>query len=89
MTYSGTVNARYSRTSSALNSVAFAPDPAELVQIEEVTGLRYGRKELTEIDALIARADALLDGNDPDFHRPFVAALRAFFGAVDRPGTEE
>ena len=28
MTYSGTVNARYSLTSSALNSMAFAPDPA-------------------------------------------------------------
>lgn len=30
------------------------------------------------------RAEALLAGNDADFHRPFVAALRAFIGGVYR-----
>lgn len=62
---------------------------AELVQIEEATGLRYGRQELEDIDALIARAETLMEGADPDFHRPFVAALRAFFGAAHRTGIEE
>lgn len=60
----------------------------ELVKIEEVTGLRYGRKELREIDAYISRAETLLDGTDSDFHRPFIAAMRAFFGALDRTGTQ-
>ncbi|MGE0290386.1 MAG: hypothetical protein AB7I42_25065 [Bradyrhizobium sp.] len=60
----------------------------EVRDIEEATGLRYGRQELKEIDKIIARADALLEGADPDFHRPFVAAIRAFFGALDRTGTE-
>ena len=56
----------------------------DLHQIEQTTGLRYGRQELKEIDAYIARAEALLVGSDEDFHRPFVAAIRAFFGALDR-----
>ena len=60
----------------------------ELTKIEETTGLRYGRQELKEIDAYIARASALLEGQDSDFHRPFIAAMRAFFGALDRTGTE-
>ena len=58
----------------------------ELVKIEQVTGLRYGRQELKEIDAYINRAEALLEGPDEDFHRPFIAAMRAFFGALDRTG---
>lgn len=61
---------------------------AELVQIEEASGLRYGRQELQEIDSLITRAETLLEGSDPDFHRPFVAALRALLGAQDRTGTK-
>ena len=60
----------------------------ELRAIEETTGLRYGRQELQEIDAYIARADALLDGPEADFYRPFVAAFRAFHRALARPGTE-
>ena len=46
-------------------------------------------RDLEEIDRLIARADALLDGSDADFRRPFVDALRALFGASNRTGTEE
>ena len=61
--------------------------PRELRKVEEIAGVDYGRKELAEVDALISRADALLMGTDPDFHRPFIAALRALFGAVDRTGT--
>jgi hypothetical protein len=60
----------------------------ELRKLEETTGLHYGRQELKEIDAYIARAEALLAGQDEAFHRPFIAAMRAFFGALDRTGTE-
>lgn len=62
--------------------------PRELRRIEEVTGLGYARKELSSVEAMLERADALLEGPDADFHRPFIAALRAFAGALDRPGTE-
>lgn len=61
--------------------------PRELRDIEEYTGVRYGRAEVREIGDIIARADALLVGPEADFYRPFVAGLRAFFGAVDGPGT--
>jgi hypothetical protein len=56
----------------------------ELRAIEQVSGVTYGRSEARSVDDLIARAEALLDGNDADFHRPFVAALRAFVGAIYR-----
>ena len=62
--------------------------PREIRKIEEVSGVKYGRKEVDEIGRLISRADALLEGADPDFHSPFVAALRALVSAVDRPGIE-
>jgi hypothetical protein len=61
--------------------------PQELRKIEEVTGVRYGREEVRDIDALIAQADALLMGTDPDFVGAFVAALRSLVGAQDRSGT--
>lgn len=60
----------------------------ELRAIEEQTGLRYGREELRTIDELINRADALLDGPDADFYRPFLAAMRAAARVVDRARTE-
>ncbi len=62
--------------------------PHELRRIEELTGLKYGQQELRSVEDLIANADALLAGNDPDFHRPFVAAFRAFVGALDRARTQ-
>jgi hypothetical protein len=68
---------------------ASAPKWEEIHDLEELTGLRYAREELNEIDALIANADRLLNSNDPDFHRPFLAALRALLGAPDRSGAEE
>lgn len=57
----------------------------EIRDLEEITGLRYGRRELKELDQLISRADALLEGTNEDFYRPFVdafrQALRAMAGA--------
>lgn len=66
-----------------------AADPSweEINDLEQITGLEYARQELRTNDQLIAQADALLLGTDPDFIGAFVAALRAFAGAVDRPGT--
>ena len=61
----------------------------ELRQIEEKTGLRYGREELRTIDELINRADALMDGPDADFYRPFLAAMRAAARLVDSARTGE
>lgn len=58
---------------------------AELREIEIATGVEYGRKQVNEIDKILARADALLDGPDADFHRPFVAAFRAFVSALSGP----
>jgi hypothetical protein len=59
----------------------------EMRAIEEAAGVRYGRQEIREIDAYIARAEALLHGSDEDHYRPFVAAMRAFFGALDSSRT--
>lgn len=83
-----TLGWKYSRT----RTIWYADErasikPRELRRIEEVTGVEYGRQERREVDAIIAKADALLMGNDPDFHGPFAAAVRAFFGALDRTGT--
>lgn len=63
--------------------------PRELRKVEEVAGVRYGQQELNEVDALIARADALTMGGDPDFYGPFVAAIRALAGALDRAGASK
>lgn len=49
----------------------------EIHELEALTGLRYGREELRTVDDLIARADALLDGPEADFFRPFADAIRA------------
>ena len=62
--------------------------PRELRDIERYTGLQYGRQELSELDALIGRADALLVGSqDKDFYRSFADALRAMASLVDRART--
>lgn len=96
----GSVKARWRHAARALgwsvNRVkdAWYADPRisigadEIKKIEEKTGLRYGREELRSIDTLIARADALLDGPEADFFRPFVDAFRAMARAAHRPGTE-
>ena len=61
--------------------------PSELREVEQLSGIRYAQDELRTVDEMLARADALLDGPEADFHRPFVAAFRAFVSALDRPGT--
>lgn len=60
--------------------------PREMRQIEEFTGVRYGQAELSEIDRLIARADAILADEGPRGGSPVLAALRALVGTSDRPG---
>ena len=78
---------------SRLKSVWYA-DPAvrlsadELRAIENASGLTYAHQELANVETIIARADALLEGSDPDFHSAFVAAIRAVAHLVDRTGTE-
>jgi hypothetical protein len=64
------------------------PDADEIRDLEDITGLRYGKQELSEIDALISQAGALLNSQDPDFHGAFVAAIRAFAGSLHRTGTK-
>lgn len=68
-------------------SPRITPDADEIRDLEEITGLRYGRQELRTNDQLIAAADALLQGFDPSFYGAFAAALRAVARAFDRPGT--
>lgn len=63
------------------------PDADEIRDLEQLTGLKYGKQELSEIDALISQAGALLNSQDPDFHGAFVAAIRAFAGSLHRSGT--
>jgi len=60
----------------------------ELRDVEQHTGLRYGREELRSVEQLISQADALLDGTDEDFYRPFFTALRAVARIADRAGNQ-
>lgn len=63
--------------------------PRELRDIEGYTGVRYGRQELSEVDALLSKADALLAvGQDEDFAGPFVAAVRALVSIAYRAGAK-
>jgi hypothetical protein len=75
--YSRTKDAWYAARGVSING-------NELHEIEEYTGVRYGRQEVREIDEIIARAGAFLDGPDADFYRPFITALREMVRAVDR-----
>ena len=80
---------KYSRT----KAVWYADDRValkakELRQIEEVTGIAYGRKELRSVEALIGTADAIASlHEDESVYSAFAAAFRAFIGALDRSGT--
>lgn len=60
----------------------------EIKTIEHATGLEYGRSEIRTNDDLIARAEALMAGNEADFYGAFLAALRALARPSDRTGTE-
>lgn len=66
---------------------ASEPKWTEIHDLEELTGLEFARQELRTNDQLIANAEALLMGSDPDFVSAFVAALRTFAGALDRSRT--
>lgn len=66
---------------------ASEPKWTEIHDLEELTGLEFARQELRTNDQLIASAEALLMGSDPDFVSAFVAALRTFAGALDRSRT--
>jgi hypothetical protein len=59
-------------------------DADQLIHIEAISGLEYARREVRTNDEIIARADALLHGSDPDFNGSFVTALRAFAGVFYR-----
>ena len=99
-TVSGGVKGRIGRAARALGwsyerakSVWYADErvalrPRELRQIEQYTGLQYGRKELGELDAAIARANTLLMGQDEDFVSAFIDALGTFASALDRARTK-
>ena len=60
----------------------------EIRDLEEVTGLKYGKQEARELDELIARADALLGGPDAGVVRALIDAFRQALGALDRSRTE-
>lgn len=64
------------------------PNADEIRDLEEITGLKYGREELRELAQLISSADALLEGPHEDFYRPFVDAFRQALRVVARSGTE-
>jgi len=80
----------YSRTRDAWYAdprITISAD--ELRTIEQHSGAKYGRQEVASLEEIIARADALLDGNNADFYRPFVDAVRAMARAFHRPGIEK
>lgn len=58
--------------------------PEELFRVEAVSGLSYARQEMRKNDTAIARAEALLDGEDPRLLRTLVAAVREAFGIRHR-----
>lgn len=59
--------------------------PEELFRIEAVSGLTYARQEVRKHDAAIERANALLDGQDPNLVRTVVAAVFAALGISHSP----
>lgn len=61
----------------------------EIRDLEEITGLRYGREELRSLEDLIARADTLLDGPEANFYRPFVDAFRTMARAFNSAGASK
>ena len=68
--------------------------PHELRKIEELSGVTYidfirdGKAEVRSVEQLINQADALLDGPEADFYRPFFTALRAVARIADRSRTQ-
>ena len=62
-------------------------DADEMQRIEEVSGLVYAKQEMRTNDELIAKLDALMEG-DADFYGAFRAALRSLLVRSDRTGAE-
>ncbi|AGF74119.1 hypothetical protein BAnh1_02320 [Bartonella australis AUST/NH1] len=80
----------YSRTSDVwYQDERISLKPRELRQIEEYTGIYYGRKEVREIESLIKIADTLLMGEEENFYRAFLDGLRAFLRTYHSTGTEK
>lgn len=73
----------YSRTKDAWYAdPRISISALELRAIEETAGVQYGRKQIKEVDRLIAKSTALLHGQDEDFTSAFIVGLRAFYGAL-------
>lgn len=70
------------------NDGRYKPSPDEIIDIENYTGTRYGRQEVTELDALISKADNLLHNQDQDFHSAFIDAVFQMAGALNRSRTK-
>ena len=92
LTHARRVMSRRSWTANRVKDCWYAdpritPDADEIRDLEEITGLQYGREEVRTNDAIIAAADALLDGPEADFYRPFVSAFREMARAFDRSRT--
>lgn len=63
-------------------------DADEMSRVEEISGLTYARQEMRTNDELIAKLDALMEG-DADFYGAFRAALRSVVGLPDRTGDQK
>lgn len=74
----------YSRTSDVWYAdERISLKPRELRQIEDYTGIYYGRKEVQEIEDLINAAGSFFVGEDENFIRAFFAAFRTFKRSLD------
>jgi len=60
------------------------PSADEIRDLEEMTGLHYGREELRSVEQLISQADSLMEGPNADFYSAFATAFRAMAGAFNR-----
>ncbi len=61
-------------------------NPEELFRVEAVSGLEYARQEVRKNDEAIARATALLGGEDAHLLGEIVAALLQVVGIRHRTG---
>lgn len=76
----------YSRTKNVWYREAKTIHSHEMDRVEEIAGLSKARDTLHEIDQYIERAESILAESDPSLARPFAAAMRAFFSALDSTG---
>lgn len=78
----------YSRTKEIWYRNARAIQYEEMLKAKEVAGLADGKQELTEVEALIAKSDQLLDRRDPVVRRAIRAGFRAFLGTLNKSRIE-